>query len=135
MEQHDFVAQVDGEIEQMRGENCHAALFHRTQQLLHLLRNDDVEGCQGFVKQQHGGVGDDVDDHLHFVLHALRIVLEQTVAVLRVDVQIVEILVDITMHGYAVGVDLKEKLEEFPSREKFRNLGCREHIADVFGGR
>src|SRR5690606_31045289 len=106
-----LVAQVGGQLQDVGGKNEDVPLFHVPQQLLHLQRDDDVEGGERFVEQNDGRLGDQKQQHLDFVFHAVGIVLDQPVPVFPRQPHPVEPVVDPLVAGELVPVDVHEKLD------------------------
>ena len=134
VQDHDVVAQVQGQVHDMGGQQDDMPGLDPPQQGLHLVGHHHVEGRQRLVQQQHGGVRHDVHQHLHLVFHAVGEILQQLSPVGRVDAHIVQIHVRGLGIGDLAPVDLQVELQKFPGGEKLRHHRGGEHITHVVGG-
>ena len=90
-----------------------------------------VQAGQRLVEEQDVGLGDDVDQHLHLVLHAVGVVLQQLVPVLRGDAHFRKVFIQGLGGPDGVCVDVHKELEELPTGEELRHRGRGEDIPDV----
>ncbi len=65
---------------------------------------------QRLVQEQDVGLGDDVDQHLHLVLHAVGVVLQELVPVLRGDAHFLEVFIQGPGIPDGVGIDVQKNL-------------------------
>ena len=115
----------------MGGENGDPPVLQGPEQVLHLLGHHHIQGGQRLVQEQDVRLRDDVDQHLHLVLHAVGIVLQQLVPVLWSDAHFLKIRVQRPGIPDGVGIDVHEELEELPAGEELRHRGRGEDIPNV----
>ena len=130
----DVVAQVQGQVHDVGGQQDDVLTLDAPQQSLHLVGHHHVEGRQRLIQQQHGGICHNVHQHLHFVFHAVGEVLQQLSPVGLIDAHVVQIHIRGLGIGNPVPVDLQEELQKFPGGEKLRHHWGGQHIAHVVCG-
>ena len=131
IEDHDFIAKIKRKFHDVGRQDQDVVFLQCAQDALHLFGNDHIQRGQRLIQQQYIRPGNDVDEHLHLVLHAMRKVFQQPVAVFRFHVDVVKVFIDAFYIRNVLFIDLDEKLQKFAGRQKFRHGRCGKHIAHI----